>query len=117
MTQNNKLIRVPIPPSGTDLVEYFNDQLKTGFSGALDFDIVAQRGDRAVLDDQRITEVTVQGNEIEVEYEFEYSAYAGCRDMNWADGETSSVVGQRDCNDWVFDRHIPWEPRSSEEEF
>ena len=99
-------IRITIPPDDTNLVEYFQGELKSDFTKALDFDIVAQ-SDRATLDDVEVSGVTVTGDQIEVEYSFDYSAYLGCRDANWADTETSSVCGSRRGNEWWFDRHVP----------
>ncbi len=109
-------IRITIPPDDTNLVEYFQGELKSDFTEALDFDIVAQ-SDRATLDDVEVIGVTVTGDQIEVEYSFDYSAYLGCRDANWADTETSSVCGSRRGNEWWFDRHVPWVPRSTADEF
>lgn len=116
MPTSTKPIRVPIPPPGTDLVDYFNEQLDSDFRDTLDFDVVAQR-DRAQLDDYCVTGVDLRDGEVEVEYEFEFSAYLGCRDANWGDTESSSVVGHEENGEWVFDRHIPWQPRSTDDEF
>jgi hypothetical protein len=109
-------ILVEIPDDETDLVDYFQNQLDSDFRDALDFDVIAQ-GDRVVLDEVKITTVALTNFEIEVEYELEFSAYLGCRDANWADTESSSVAGIKRDETWVFERHIPWEPRSTLDEF
>lgn len=116
MVSANTQIKVVIPSGDVDLVDYFKQLLEDEFSGALDFDVVAQ-SDRAVLDEVCVTGVTVMPDGIEVEYSFQYSAYLGCRDVNWVDGESSSVVGLKVGGVWVFDKHIPWQPRSTDEEF
>jgi hypothetical protein len=112
---DKRQILVAVPAQGTDLVGYFNAELKSDFRDVLDFDIVAQN-DRAVLDDIEITGVTVTDDQIDVEYSFSFSAYLGCRDQNWDDGESSSVCGSRQGDHWCFDRHVPWVPRSPVDE-
>ena len=116
MVSANTQIKIAIPSDEVDLVDYFEQLLEDEFREVLDFDVVAQ-SHRAVLDEVRVTDVTVMPDGIEIEYSFQYSAYLGCRDMTMEDGETSSVVGQKDGAIWVFDKHTPWQPRSTDEEF
>jgi hypothetical protein len=110
------LITVPIPEDETDLIAYFEDQLDSAFRDALNFDVVRQR-DRAVLDDVRITDVTITEIGVEVSYEIQFSAYLGCRDMNWADEEYYCAFGKKQDEAWLFAHHKPWTPRSTHDEF
>ena len=112
----SKKIEIPISAIGVDLGAYFQILVNDEFSGALNVDAVAQ-SDRAVLDNIQIGDVTVDGHVVTAEYEYEDSAYLGCKDMDWSAADDNSVNGHQVGNVWVFDRHKPWEPRSTLDEF
>ena len=73
----SKKIEIPISAIGVDLGAYFQILVNDEFSGALNVDAVAQ-SDRAVLDNIKIGDVTVDVHVVTVEYDYEYSAYLGC---------------------------------------
>ena len=83
---------------------------------ALEID-ASQFSDRAVIDDIRITEIKVDADLVTVHYEFDYSSYYGCDDMNSADTEYDlNIVGERVSNTIVFDKFKVKEKRSTYDE-
>lgn len=87
------------------------------FSEGMDLD-VSQLDDRATVDDISITDVEICGETVVIHYEYDFSAYYGCRDMNYADTSDGDViVGTRKGNILLFDKFKPRERRSTYDEF
>ena len=113
--RESQAIRIPIPPGGTDLRPYFYAIRNGDFKEALDLDVIA-RSDGATLDEIEINEVTVDADVVEVNYTLSFSAYLGCSDRTWADVESGRVYGMKRGDAWFFERHTPYEPRSTADE-
>lgn len=90
----SKKIEIPIPAIGVDLGAYFQNLVNDEFSGVVNVDAVAQ-SNPAVLDNIQIGDVTVDGDVVTVEYEYEYSAYLGCKDMDCSAADDNSVNGHQ----------------------
>ena len=113
--RESQAIRIPIPPGGTDLTPYFYAIRNGDFKDALDLDVIA-RSDGATLDEIEINEVTVDADVVAVNYTLSFSAYLGCSDRTWADVESGRVYGMKRGDAWFFERHTPYEPRSTADE-
>lgn len=98
------------------LVEYFQEQIEGEFRTAMDFG-VAKFDDRAQLDDIQVADVVLMDDMIEVTYDVKFSAYYGCRDMDYVDTDERTIRGRCVGNAWVFSRHVSPPPRSTDEEF
>ena len=115
---NTLLIDIPSYIDGNDkLAEWIQDNSEL-FWSAMDLD-VSQHDDRATIDDVTITEVKIDEKTVVIHYEYEYSAYYGCRDMNYSDtAEENVIFGQRQgSNKLLFEKFTPIERRSTNEEF
>jgi hypothetical protein len=116
-----KLIQIPVPIVTDDLQDYFS-QFVTNDSGdvggslvaALDLDVP---DDRATVDDVSVEDVELhEDGSVTVHYTVQYSAYHGCRDMNYADDDLRAVTGVRDGGDWVFTVYVSPERLAPNEE-
>lgn len=86
------------------------------FSGALEID-TSHLDDRATVDDVRITEINVDKQTVVIRYEYDYSVFYGCRDMDGGDTEDDLViVGNRQGNTITFETFKPRERRSTYDE-
>jgi hypothetical protein len=117
MTKPKLLIDIPGHiDNDEELAEWVRDNPDL-FSDAMDLD-ASQIDDRATVHRVTITDVEVDAKNVTIDYEYEFSAYYGCRDMNYAgtsDGDT--IVGVRHANTMEFDKFTPPERRSTDEEF
>ena len=87
------------------------------FFEAMDLD-ASQIDDRATVDDVKITDVKVNEVSVEIHYEYDFSAYYGCRDRNHAGtSDEDVVVGVRNGATLEFERFILPKRRSTGEEF
>lgn len=116
------VIRIPIPKDTSEdaLQDYFRPLVEDSHEGrpgelrpALDLDL---DDDRATVDQITLETVEVMGDTVYVGFSFEFSAYHGCRDMNYQDSDWSDIKGTRDGNDWVFPVHVPPERLAPNEE-
>ena len=73
--------------------------------------------ERAQLGEISITDVQFQGDMVHVTYEFDWSSYYGCDDMNGYGEEDGVVTGVLEAGYWVFQRFVPPPERSTFEEF
>lgn len=86
-------------------------------AGAMDLE-ADQFDSRATVDDVRIERVEIDGESIAISYEYEYSVFAGCRDMNYSDTvDGLEIVGERQGRVITFPRFKPTEKRSTLDEF
>jgi hypothetical protein len=124
MTPSTVSIQVPAIDDDTDLVAFFEEQLRDDvgdlhgdFFRAIDTD-VSIHNDRAVLEDVVIENVEVDagGNAI-VEYRVEYSWFMGCSDMDGSDDDDGTAFGKREGDKWIFEIPKPHERRSTLDEF
>lgn len=87
------------------------------FSSAMDLD-ASQFDDRATVHEVTITEVEIDDESVAIHYEYEFSAYYGCRDMNHeGTSDEDVIVGTRQGNMIEFEKFTPPERRSTYEEF
>lgn len=93
-------------------IEHANDHIDD-LQGAFDMQV---NEPRANIDEVAVNYVEVDGDEVVVHFEFEYSAYYGCKDMDGSDSDTGFVNGKIVGDRWVFDRFIPRVPLSPDEE-
>jgi hypothetical protein len=109
-------VRIPSPGAGLDpdaLVHHANlyiDELQAAFD--LDLD-----DERATLDECRVQKVTLAGCNVKISYWYSYSAYYGCKDMDYANDNDGEVTGRVEGDEWIFEAHVPEPPRSTFEEF
>lgn len=99
--------------SGQVLLEYFSQQLKGEFRGALDLDL---EDERANLFKIEVEEVEAFSNRIAVHYWVRWDAYYGCSDQDRADADLRSCFGTRRGDYWAFPRHITPPPLAPNEE-
>jgi len=81
---------------------------------ALNLDV---KDERATVYKVAINDVEVTDDGVVIHYSYSYSAYYGCKDMNYADDENGTMRGKKMGDKWVFERHVSPEPRSTLDEF
>jgi len=81
---------------------------------AMDFDLM---NPRAHVVDPEITHVEYQGDMVHLHYKYSWSVYNGCDNMDDSGIEQEVITGLLEEDFWVFQRHVPQEPRSTFEEF
>ena len=98
------------------LLEYLNNNTDA-IASALKFD-AADRSQRAVVDEIEIKAIHLgPGNEIEIDYEYEWSAYHGCKDINDGGTEQNTIKGVYANGCFEFPLIERDEPRSTLDEF
>lgn len=116
------VIRIPIPEDFSEdaLQDYFRPLVEDSHEGrpgelrsAMNLDLI---DDRAAVDQITLETVEVVGEEVHVGFSFEFSAYHGCRDMNYQDSDWGNITGIRDGSDWVFPVYVSPEPLAPNEE-
>ncbi len=112
-------ITVPALPTEKEMWEliqsHINDE-ESDFSNVLDHD-VSHIDQRAQAHDVQVTEVNIEGSQIEVVYDVEYSIYNGCKDMDVQDAVERRVFGEKTAGGWTFNEHVPPPKRSTMDEF
>lgn len=113
--------KIIVPALGTAsemerLLQSLIDDDESDFSDALDHD-VSYIDRRAQVYSIRITDVDINGSQISVTYELEYSIYNGCKDMDVQDAVELHVFGELTDEGWAFDQHVPPPKRTTHEEF
>lgn len=116
-------IEIPASDDGEeiDLVEYFS-QFIVDSQGDLGGDLIPAlhlyvKDDRAVVDSVVIEDVELNAEGVAINYTYTYSAYYGCRDMNYADSDWGTVFGKKIGENWVFEHWVRPLPRSTHEEY
>lgn len=99
-----------------ELLQSLIDDKESDFSNVLDHD-VSHIDQRAQVHAVRVTQVDINGSDIEVAYELEYSIYNGCKDMDIVDSDELHVFGELTDEGWAFDEHVPPPKRDTVEEF
>ncbi len=99
-----------------ELLQTLMDDDESDFSDALDRD-VSHIDQRAQVHAVRVTQVDINGSEIAVTYELEYSIYNGCKDMDIVDNEELHVFGELTDEGWSFDEYVPPPKRDTVDEF
>ena len=116
------VIRVAIPADTSQdaLEDYFRPLVEgdhVGRSGllrpALDLDL---DDERALVDEIELESVELGKSVVHISYRIEFSAYHGCKDMDYADEDWREVRGIQDGTDWVFEVHESPEPLAPNEE-
>ncbi len=111
------VVRIEIPEDeDIDLVSYFQDLIESDLSSAIDFG-VREFDERAQLDSIECTDVLVNGDEVLLTYQVEFSAYYGCSDMDYCDTDERTVRGRKDGNEWVFPVYVAPPSRTTDEEY
>jgi len=113
--------KIIVPALGTaremeKLLQSLVDDDESDFSDALDHD-VSHIDQRAQVYAVRVTDVDINGSQIEVTYELGYSIYNGCKNMNVQDAEELHVFGDLTDEGWAFEKHVPLPKRTTHEEF
>lgn len=106
-------------PTEREMEKHFQsliDDKKSDFSGVLDHD-VSHIDQRAQVHAVRVTQVDINGSDIAVTYELEYSIYNGCKDMDIVDNEELHVFGELTNEGWAFDEYVPPPKRDTVDEF
>lgn len=117
LTMDTLLIEIPSHIEDDDELADWVRGNSEAFWPAMDLD-ASQHDDRANVDEVNITEVEIDERTVAIHYDYEYSAYYGCRDVNYSDTTDEEViVGQRQGNTLLFEKFKPRERRSSDEEF
>jgi len=126
MTKPLPVIEIDIPTpeeegDEIDLVDYFSDFICDGMGElggellpALNLDT---KDERATVYEVNIEDVEVTDDGVALHYSYSYSAYYGCKNMDYADDENGTVRGKKMGDKWVFARHVSPEPRSTLDEF
>lgn len=116
------VIRIPIPEDTSEdaLQDYFRPLVEDNHEGrpgklrpALDLDL---DDDRATVYLISLESVEVVGDTVHVSFSLEFSAYHGCRDMNYQDSDWRDIKGTRDGSDWVFPVYVSPAPLAPNEE-
>lgn len=116
------VIRIPIPDdtSKDALKDYFRPLVEDSHEGrsgelrpAMNLDLI---DDRATVDQITLETVEASDDEVHVGFSFEFSAYHGCRDLNYQDSDWRGITGTRDGSDWVFPVYVSPEPLAPNEE-
>ena len=107
-----------------ELADYLNDdEIKNYLISNVDelypaMDLeVDDSDDRAQLDEVTITQIDLTYDSIQIEFDVEYSAYHGCKDMSYSDSDSRSIAGERKGNKLIFKKFIPSPRRTTHEEF
>ena len=86
------------------------------YTDALDH-TASEHDERAQVDEISVTNVELTEHGVTIYYDVEFSAYHGCRDMNYAETDDRFITGIREGRILTFEKHIYPPPRSTYEEF
>ena len=101
---------------GETLRDYFNENIEE-IQPALSFSQCDQN-DRVDVGEISVTSVIVlKDGVVEVEYEYDWSYYSGCKDISDAGIERETIRGRIVDGRLEFDVWLPPDPRSTEDEF
>ncbi|WP_066273191.1 hypothetical protein [Hydrogenophaga palleronii] len=87
------------------------DAMKDAFYAALDelcpaMDLSVNDA-RATVDEVTITDVDLDAESVRIAFEFEWSSYYGCKDIDSCDTGDGEIVGVLQEGFWVFERFVP----------
>lgn len=117
MTKPNLLIDIPSHIEDDEELADWVRENPDLFSAAMDLD-ASRLDDRATAHEVTITDVEVDDETVAIHYEYDFSAYYGCSNMNYAGtSDEDVIIGMRQGNTLAFDKFIPPERRSTDEEF
>jgi len=111
---------IRFPLNGVDefnqaLLDYLNENIDQLYP-ALNFG-EQDANDRVEIDEVTVNKVNINDDgTVEVEYEYSWSFYAGCKDINDGGLETDSITGRIVAGAIEFDTVEPPEPRSTYDE-
>ena len=110
-----KVLKISVPDYFDDdqIEEYFRENIDE-LRSALDLEI---QDDRAQVDEIEIEIFQLTEDSLHIEYVVQYSAYYGCKDMDYADEDQRVVSGRREGSLFEFDVFVPPPRRSTFEEF
>lgn len=112
-------VRVEIPDwvgdDDDEIASYLADNMDL-YEAALD-QTANVHDDRSSVDDVSVTNVDVSAHRVVVSYDVDFSAYHGCRDMNYADTHDRELIGRREGRTIIFEKFIPPPPRTTYEEY
>lgn len=106
--------------STDELDDYFRDLVENDHEGrpgdlhpALNLDYA---DDRAIVDRITVESVELTGQTVCVNYRIDFSAYHGCRDLNYQTEDWRAIVGKQDGDEWVFPVYVKPERLAPNEE-
>ena len=110
-----EMIVILLPPGFTEsqFKEYLSEKIEDLWP-AFNLEL---NDDRASVDEVVIDEVEIFDDTLIVHYRVDFSAYYGCRDMNYSDYDVRYIEVRRKDRVLEFDRFVPPEPRTTFEEF
>lgn len=98
-----------------EFTDFITDNIEALYDA---MDITANEHDnRSQVDDIRVTGIQLNENSVTINYEVEYSAYHGCRDINYTDTDEREAHGERQGSLLIFEKFTPPPPRSTHDEF
>lgn len=98
-----------------EFADFITDNIEALYDA---MDITANEHDsRSQVDDIRVTNIQLNESHVTINYEVEYSAYHGCRDINYADTDEREAHGERRGNLLIFGKFVPSQLRSTHDEF
>lgn len=109
----NEPIRIEALDDPDDMRERFYAAIDE-LACAMDLSVDDERGE---LGDISISHVCVEGDRVHISYQYDWSAYYGCSDMNVYEEEEGCISGRLVDGFWVFERHVPPAKRSTFEEY
>lgn len=107
------IIEVPGYLEEDEIEGYFRDNIDD-LRPAMDLEL---EDDRAQVDEIGIENFEMSDDSVHIEYEIQYSAYYGCKDINYADVDQRVVSGRRNGRSFEFNVFVPPPRRSTYEEY
>lgn len=107
------IIEVPDYLEEDEIEDYFRDNIDE-LRPAMDLEL---EDDRAQIDEIEIENFVLFDDVVHIEYGIQYSAYYGCKDMDYANEDQRMVSGRRNGRSFEFEVFVPPPRRSTFEEF
>jgi len=107
------IIEVPDHLEKDEISDYFRDNIDE-LRPALDLEL---EDDRAQINEIEIENFELFDDVVHIEYVIQYSAYYGCKDMDYADEDQRLVSGRRNGRSFEFEVFVPPPSRSTIDEF
>lgn len=112
MKNNDILLEIPAGLEEAALPKFVADHVNH-IRGAL---ILTVYDARATVDDITVEDVEIEGDVVTVHYQYTWSSYSGCKDMQSGDTKWEAVSGCREGNVIRFGRYIEPERQAPNEE-
>lgn len=106
---------IPVWVEEAKIADYISNNMHE-YSDALDKS-ASEHDDRAEVDEIIVTNVELEEDSVFIYYDVEFSAYYGCRDMNYSDTDEREICGTRKGRVFTFEKYIPPPKRTTFEEF